>query len=80
MFENMNQNPFMMADQDAMIDIDNNNGNIDIDVTQGQSYSNNMNMGGAMMGSTQSPIIEPMRERVVNRTIEHVVPQPCPFM
>lgn len=75
MFENMNQNPFMMADQDTMIDIDNNNGNIDIDVMQGQNYNN---MQG--MTTMQSPIIEPARERVVNRTFEHVVPQPCPFM
>ena len=74
MFDNMN-NPFMMADQDTMIDINNTNGNIDIDVNQGQNYDM-----GAAMGTTQAPIIEPMRERVINRTIEHVVPQPCPFM
>lgn len=76
MFENMNQNPFMMPEENSFIDIDNNSGNIDIDVNQGQSFSD----GGSMMigGSTQSPIIEPMRERVVNRTIEHVVPHVCP--
>ena len=67
MFENMNQNTFMMPEQDGFIDIDNNQGNIDIDLNQSQS-------------GTNGPIIEPMRERVVNRTIEHVVPQPCPFM
>ena len=81
MFENMNQNPFMMPDQDTMIDIDNNNGNIDIDVTQGQTLSNGtMSFGGQGMVTTQSPIIEPGRERVVNRTFEHIVPQPCPIM
>lgn len=74
MFENMNQNPFMMADQDTMIDIDNNNGNIDIDVMQGQNYNN---MQG--MTTMQSPIIEPARERVVNRTFEHIVPHVCPI-
>jgi len=78
MFDNMN-NPFMMTDQDTMIDIDNNNGNIDIDVTGGQSFQNDMNVGTPMMGTMSSPIIEPMRERVVNRTIEHVVPHVCPI-
>ena len=78
MFENMNQNPFMMPEQDGFIDIDNNQGNIDIDLNQSQSGSNGPMIAGA--GMTSAPIIEPMRERVVNRTIEHVVPQPCPFM
>ena len=78
MFENMNQNPFMMPEQDGFIDIDNNQGNIDIDLNQSQNVSNGPMMAGA--GMTSAPIIEPMRERVVNRTIEHVVPQPCPFM
>lgn len=76
MFENMNQNPFMMPDQNNFIDIDNNSGDIDIDVNQNQMMSS----GNMMLNNTQSPIVEPMRERVVNRTIEHVVPQPCPFM
>ena len=80
MFENMNQNPFMMPSQDGVIDIDNNSGTIDIDLNQAQTTNANANLGGSMMGMTSSPIIEPMRERVVNRTIEHVVPQPCPFM
>lgn len=78
MFENMNQNPFMMPEQDGFIDIDNNQGNIDIDLNQSQNISNGPMIAGA--GMTSAPIIEPMRERVVNRTIEHVVPQPCPFM
>lgn len=78
MFENMNQNTFMMPEQDGFIDIDNNQGNIDIDLNQSQSGTNGPMIAGA--GMTSAPIIEPMRERVVNRTIEHVVPQPCPFM
>ena len=73
MFENMNQNPFMMADQTGFIDIDNNAGNIDIDLNQTQTQM--FNNGQVMSGMTSAPIIEPMRERVVNRTIEHVVPQ-----
>ena len=76
MFENMNQNPFMMPEQDGFIDIDNNQGNIDIDLNQSQNVSNGPMIAGA--GMTSAPIIEPMRERVVNRTIEHVVPHVCP--
>ncbi len=59
--------------QDGMIDIDNNSGNIDIDFSQSQA----MNSFGTqpMVGMTQQPIIEPMQERVVNRVIEHNVPQ-----
>ena len=81
MFENMNQNPFMMPSQDGLIDINDNSGTIDIDFGQSQSLNNaaNYNMGGSSMMTTQSPIIEPMRERVVNRTIEHVVPHVCPI-
>ena len=81
MFDNVNQNPFMMPSQDGLIDIDNNSGTIDIDLNQAQSMSNGpMNLGGQAMVSTQTPIIEPGRERVINRTFEHIVPQPCPFM
>ena len=72
MFNNLNRNPFMMGEQDSFIDIDNNQGNIDIDVNQDQNFMNGNSMG--------CPIIEPMRERVVNRTIEHVVPHECPLM
>lgn len=76
MFGNMNQNPFMVPNQEGFIDIGNNNGNIDIDLNQDQTVA-----GGPMMstGVAQSPVIEPMRERVVNRTIEHVVPHVCPI-
>lgn len=77
MFENMSNSPFMMPNQEGFIDIDNNQGSIDIDLNQSQTSNIN---NGPMMGMTSQPIIEPMRERVVNRTIEHVVPQPCPFM
>ena len=82
MFTNFNNNmpPFMSGDQDSVIDIDNNSGNIEIDVNQDQDIVNNSNIGGApMMGGVSSPIIEPMRERVVNRTIEHIVPHVCPI-
>lgn len=80
MFDNVNQNPFMMPSQDGLIDIDNNSGTIDIDLNQAQSMSNgSMNLGGQGMVTTQTPIIEPGRERVVNRTFEHIVPHICPI-
>ncbi len=82
MFDNVNQNPFMMPNQDGLIDIDNNSGTIDIDLNQAQSMSNGpMNVGGQDMGmvTTSSPIIEPGRERVINRTFEHIVPHICPI-
>lgn len=80
MFDNTNQNPFMMPSQDGLIDIDNNSGTIDIDFEQGQNLNNGpMNLGGVGMVSTATPIVEPMRERVVNRTFEHIVPHVCPI-
>ena len=82
MFTNFNNNvpPFMAGSQESTIDIDNNSGNIEIDVNGDQDLVNNSNMGSAsMMGGVQAPIIEPMRERVVNRTIEHIVPHVCPI-
>lgn len=71
----MSNSPFVMPNQEWFIDIDNNQGNIDIDLNQSQTSTIN---NTPMMGGTSQPIIEPMRERVVNRTIEHVVPHVCP--
>ena len=76
MFENMNGSPFMMPNQEGTIDIDNNKGTIDIDLNQ---YQNMNSVASSNMGMTSAPIIEPMRERVVNRTIEHIVPHVCPI-
>ena len=59
----------------GFIDIDNNSGNIDIDFAQAQQQSMNMGFQQPMMGPSQAPIVEPMQERVVNRTIVHEVPQ-----
>jgi len=56
------------------------NMNIDVDM-----INTNANMmpqppmaGCPAMGSVSAPLIEPMRERVVNRTILHEVPHICP--
>ena len=64
---------------------------VDINITN-QNVNTNMNdnmnfnemdgypMTSPMMGSVMSPIIEPGRERIVNRTFVHEVPQDCQFM
>ena len=61
---------------------------IDINITNQNVNDNtnmNMNMNNNMMGGTfasssmSSPIIEPGRERVVNRTFVHEVPHICPI-
>ena len=65
---------------------------LDINITnQNVNLNDNMNMnynemGGyempmqmPMMGSVMSPIVEPGRERVVNRTFVHEVPHICPM-
>jgi len=69
-------------------------GDIDINITN-QNVNTNMNemmMGGynmqgydmpmqmqPQMGSVMSPVVEPGRERVVNRTFVHEVPHVCPI-
>ena len=47
-------------------------GDADVNVDVDFNMSNQM-MGG--QGTVSQPIIEPMQERVVNRTIMHEVPQ-----
>ena len=59
---------------------------IDINITnQNVNDNTNMNMntnmmgGNFMQGSMSAPIIEPGRERVINRTFVHEVPHVCPI-
>lgn len=60
------------------IDINITNQNVNANMNDNMNYSN-MNMGGygsaPMMGSVMNPVVEPGRERVVNRTFVHEVPQ-----
>ncbi len=49
--------------------------NIDIDVTNNE-FDGNMNMA---QGGCNRPLIEPMQERCVHRTIMHEVPHICPI-
>ena len=55
------------------IDINNN-----INMFDPNQMSNQMMMmPNSQMGTMMSPVIEPMRERVVQRTIVHEVPHVC---
>ena len=60
---------------------------LDINITN-QNVNTNMNdnfmttqmmQQQPMMGSVMSPIVEPGRERIVNRTFVHEVPHICPM-
>ena len=64
------------------IDININNDNINTNMNDNMNMNTNMNMGGfgtQSMGDMMSPVIEPGRERVVNRTFVHEVPHICPI-
>lgn len=50
--------------------------NVDIDVTN-NDYDGNMNMMAD--GGYNRPLVEPMQERCVHRTIMHEVPHVCPI-
>ena len=72
------QDPF-----DNDIDINITNENYNTNFNENTNFNANMNMMGEynepMMTSVQAPIIEPGRERVVNRTFVHNVPHVCPI-
>ena len=71
--------------EDIDIDITNNNKKFNTNNNDNTNFNNNMNtmdnmnMGMPMGGDVMSPIIEPGRERVVNRTFVHEVPHICPI-
>ena len=54
---------------------DNMTNNIDMD----QNNFNQMGSFNVSQGSMSCPLVEPMQERVVNRTIMHEVPHVCPI-
>ena len=49
--------------------------NMDVDVN---AFINNSNYSNMNMGISSQPIMEPLQERVVNRTIVHDVNHICP--
>ena len=62
------------------IDINITNDNINTNINDNMNF-NNMNMSdpGMMMGSVTGPIIEPGKERVIQRNIVHEVKHICPM-
>ena len=70
-----------MCRDDVDISITNQNVNTNMNDNMNMNF-NDMGYGMPMqtqMGSAMSPIIEPGRERVVNRTFVHEVPHICPM-
>lgn len=59
--------------------------NMDVDMNIDYMNNNNMAMpismdpGMQVNGGVSQPIIEPMQQRVINRTIVHEVPHICPL-
>lgn len=59
--------------------------NMDVDMNIDYMNQNMQNMpisndpGMMMQGGVSQPIIEPMQQRIVNRTIVHEVPHICPL-
>lgn len=53
------------------------NDNMNMNFNEMEGYG--MPMQPVQMGSVMSPVIEPGRERIVNRTFVHEVPHVCPI-
>jgi len=58
---------------------DNMTNNIDMDYNMTQGMDN-LNMNYQNDTCPNNPIVEPMQERCINRTIMHVIPHVCPFL
>ena len=68
-----------LRQEDIDININNSNSNINSNMNDNMNYNFNQ-MGDFGMGdSMMSPIVEPGRERIVNRTFVHEVPHICPI-
>ena len=63
--------------EDVDINITNTNHNVNTNMNENMNY--NYQMGSMSMGDVMSPVVEPGRERVVNRTFVHEVPHICPI-
>ena len=64
---------------DAAEENNGNNMNDNMNMNYNEMGGYDMQMSSPMMGSVMSPIVEPGRERVVNRTFVHEVPHICPM-
>ena len=64
------------------VDINITNQNVNTNTNENMNYNYNNNMGGMQQIQApimQAPIVEPGRERVINRTFVHEVPHICPL-
>ena len=61
------------------VDINITNQNVNSNMNDNMNFNQNQMGGVPMSESMMSPIIEPGRERVVNRTFVHEVPHICPI-
>ena len=61
------------------IDINITNQNVNANMNDNMNYDNMGGYGAPMMGDVMNPIVEPGRERIVNRTFVHEVPHVCPI-
>ena len=65
------------------LDINITNQNVNTNMNENYNYNEmdgyGMGMPMQTMGSVMSPIVEPGRERIVNRTFVHEVPHICPL-
>ena len=74
--------------EDIDINITNQNTNTNTNFNDNMNMNTNLNYGNMPenynmqmeQSNVMSPIIEPSRERIVNRTFVHEVPQECQFM
>ena len=67
-----------LRQEDIDININNSNSNINSNMNDNMNYNYNQ-MGDFGMGDMMNPIVEPGRERVINRTFVHEVPHICPI-
>ena len=71
-----------MCRDDVDISITNQNVNTNMNDNMNYNYNEMTNYGmstqAPMMGNVMNPIVEPGRERIVNRTFVHEVPHICP--
>ena len=77
--EELRQNGDFGYGENINIDIDNFNTNNNTNSNFNMNQMNMSDPGMTMIGSVQGPIIEPGRERVIQRNIVHEVKHICPM-
>ena len=72
-------NDDLLRRDDIDINITNQNVNDNMNYNYNEMTNYGMSTQAPMMGNVMSPIVEPGRERIVNRTFVHEVPHVCPI-